>query len=152
MGITSSETQTILSHIQGIAYAHSEEDYQRIYEDLCNVMNHQCRQYFMRNWDNIREQWVEGLKSCQTNLCTRTNNCTESFFAKFKCFCRGNLKELIAELMSTLPQLGMKKRYRMTQETATVSTKPESTETEGCYKRNVTPYAFKYLQAQFQSM
>ena len=78
MGVTSGEKQTILSHIQGIAYTRSEEDYQRKYEDLCNVMNHQCRQYFMRNWDNIREQWVEGLKSCQMNLCNQTTTLNHS--------------------------------------------------------------------------
>ena len=62
MNITSAKKETILSHIQGLAYAHSEHDFNSKYEELKKVMNDPCREYFERNWYPIKEEWVEGVE------------------------------------------------------------------------------------------
>ena len=43
MNITSAQKQTILSHIQGLAYACTEDDFNNKYDEMKKVMNDPCQ-------------------------------------------------------------------------------------------------------------
>ena len=117
MGISSGEKSTILRQIQDIAYARNEATYLEKYQELCDITNdkQKVRQYYDSNWHSIREEWVEGLKSKQMNLGTRTNNRVESFFSNLKRSVshRGTLQEFIERFMGVLKICRNERSHRL---------------------------------------
>ena len=70
MGITSGQRTFCLEIIQKMAYAHSEEEYTSLYEEFVSSSPKEVLSYFNVNWDNIKNEWVLGMKSCSGNLLT----------------------------------------------------------------------------------
>ena len=58
MSISSAERNRVLEIIQSIAYANSEEAYKVNLKILQNTKLHTVVDYFIENWDSIKEQWV----------------------------------------------------------------------------------------------
>ena len=52
------ERNHVLEIIQSIAYANSEKAYKVSLKLLQNMKLHTVVDYFMENWDSIKEQWV----------------------------------------------------------------------------------------------
>ena len=110
LGITSGEKQTILELLQKIAYAKSTDDYEMQYNHLVSVMPPRVASYYNKQWHNIKEEWVEGLKKKSMNLGERTNNRIESFFGKLKSCVnyRNTLQELLQHSWGFYPHLEKK--------------------------------------------
>ena len=68
MFILSVERNHVLEIIQCIAYANSEEAYKVNLELLQNTKLHIVVDYFMENWDSIKEQWIMFYKDQTFNL------------------------------------------------------------------------------------
>ena len=152
MGITSAERDTLKSLIQECVYSVSEEDYIEKYEAFKEAANDKVMDYYNRNWHSIKEEWVEGLKSKQLNLQTRTNNRLESFFGHLKSCTnvRGSLQDIITGFLKFVRQLRRERAHKMTRATTTISTVPLDTQEEKNFKEFCTPYAFKFVQSQLK--
>ena len=87
MSISSAERNRVLEIIQSIAYANSEEAYKVNLKLLQNTKLHTVVDYFMENWDSIKEQWVMFYKDQSFNLGETTNNRIESTFRHVKNVC-----------------------------------------------------------------
>ena len=72
---------------KSIAWANSEEAYKVNLKLLQNTKLHTLVDYFMENWDSIKEQWVMFYKGQSFNLGEPTNNRTESTFRHAKNVC-----------------------------------------------------------------
>ena len=86
MFISSAERNHVLEIIQSIAYADSEEAYKANLKLLQNKKLHTVVNYFMENWDSIKEHWVMFYKGLTFNLGKTTNNRIESTFRHVKKF------------------------------------------------------------------
>ena len=62
LGISLGERSMCLEILVKMAYARSEEDYSKLYDDLKNAPQ-RVVEYFDDNWHAIRQEWVEGLKN-----------------------------------------------------------------------------------------
>ena len=84
LGISQAEHQLALEIISKIVYSRSEESYQELKKQLEDSTPKLVYDYFLKNWDKIRNEWVEGLKSGACHFLNRTNNWVESINAKLK--------------------------------------------------------------------
>ena len=114
MGITLAEKKTYLDLIQSITYARDEEDYNRQYSEFESILPQEVLKYYNKNWHPVKEEWVEGLKSQEMNLYTRTNNRLESFFSKLKSVVsrRGDIKDLLSKFMGLLTTLRTERNHK----------------------------------------
>ena len=62
MGITG-QVQTFLEIFQKMAYAKNDSEYEKRKTELLSIAPVQVREYFLSNWDPIREEWVHSEKS-----------------------------------------------------------------------------------------
>ena len=68
MGITSAERYRFLEIIQKIAYSKSSDEYERNVQQQVDMRLTVVSQYFMKNWDPIKHQWVSSFKDLYFNL------------------------------------------------------------------------------------
>ena len=153
LGITSAQKATAKTLIQEIAYARNEMEYINKYKNLKTAVPKAVSVYFDKNWNNIKEEWVEGFKSRQLNFLTRTNNRIESFFQKLSsCVWRQcTLKEMLENFWGLIEGLRIERRFKhVQQQEKTVISSKEQTTDEKDYKDYLTPYAFQHLQTQME--
>ena len=153
MGITSGEKLTVLEIIQKIAYAPSEAEYNKNYQDLRSTQLHRVIAYFETNWHPIKQQWVEGLKHQHMSLGIRTNNRLESTFQKLKSMTSSqeSLLDFIEILLSffKLHRTERDQRAALMMQKVPCGISSISSSTQQ-YQQLVTPYAFKYIRQQIQ--
>ena len=68
MGITSAERYRFLEIIQKIAYSKSSDEYERNVQQQVDMRLTVVSEYFMKNWDPIKHQWVPSFKDLYFNL------------------------------------------------------------------------------------
>ena len=83
-GISVDERLQVLEIIQSMAHATSEAVYQDLYEQLMQTRFTAVKEYFIKNWHSIRNEWVEGNKKKFSNFLNSTNNRLESINQKLK--------------------------------------------------------------------
>ena len=88
MGVTSAERYQCLEIIQKSVYSKSSDGYKRNVQQLVHTMLTVVSEYFMKNWDPIKHQWVSSFKDLCFNLEETTYNRLESTFNKLKSVCR----------------------------------------------------------------
>ena len=84
LGISQAQRQLALEILTKIVYSKTEASYQELKKQLEDSTPKSVYDYFEKNWDAIRMEWVEGLKSGSCNFLNRTNNRLESINAKLK--------------------------------------------------------------------
>ena len=136
------------SSCSGLAYANSDDDYNRQYEVFKRMVPHQVCQYFDSKWHTIRSQWVEGLKQHKMNLLTSTNNRLESISQKIKSVCSrfANLQNFFKDLLTCIDSLRDERDHR----TVDIAQKKPLSQfpgnsIEGQYQSVLTPYAAKFV-------
>ena len=102
--MSSAERNHMSEIIQSIAYANSEEPYKVNLKLLQNTKLHTVVDYFVENWDSIKEQWVVFYKDQSFNLGETTNNRIESTFRHVKNVCTkyASLMQFFNEFFSVL--------------------------------------------------
>ncbi|KAM9314821.1 uncharacterized protein KZ484_024514 [Pholidichthys leucotaenia] len=154
MGIKAKQRLTVLEIMQKLVYAKNEEEYQQIYGKLCQLNIKPVMDYFHSQWHNIREQWVEGLKSQCVNFLISTNNRVEYLILKLKSVmtrCSGivsffiNLKAVLSvyETEQNHSALGIVQKSAITSHT---SDSPQDK-----YSRLLTPFALCFLDGQLSA-
>ena len=68
MGITSAERYRFLEIIKKIAYSKSSDEYERNVQQQVDMRLTVVSEYFMKNWDPIKHQWVSSFKDLYFNL------------------------------------------------------------------------------------
>jgi len=114
---------------------------------------HAVKNYFIKNWHDIREEWVTGLAFNSGNFLNATNNRLESFNSKLKSVIPtfSNLSEFFKQLFIVL------KCVRSERDSKTIGiiqkrpTKQFRNDDEYKYYKLLTPYAFNYLKQSLTS-
>ena len=73
MGVSQEQRLGILSILQRLAYADSEESYMTKYVELVGLGIDKLSAYYNKNWHPIREEWVQGMKH-KFSMLNSTNN------------------------------------------------------------------------------
>ena len=84
MGISSGQRTFCLELVQKMAYAPSEDEYLKVYDQLQKDAPQEVVDYFNTNWHSIRSEWVFGLKFGSGSFLNSTNNRLESINGKLK--------------------------------------------------------------------
>ena len=109
MGISVEEHLQVLAIIQSMAHATSEEVYQDLYEQLMETRFTAVKEYFIKNWHSICNEWVEGNKKKFSNFLNSTNNNLRVSTTKLKSVIRKHLCLLdfhrdLQHCIASLPQ------------------------------------------------
>ena len=87
MGVRAGQRDALLAVFGSMATAHSDV----VYEEQCALLRQMdvpaATEYFQKNWEPIKPQWVSFLKAKQFTVGETTNNRLESFNAKVKSVC-----------------------------------------------------------------
>ena len=153
LGISQSERIMCLELLSKMAYAQSEGAYASFYVEFQQCAPRCVVDYFSENWHHIREQWVDGLKNSQCNYLNRTNNRVESINAKLKMVITrySGMTQFFSDLMQCLSSLRVERDHRALEVTIKRRiTAHDPASVLGKYVELLTPYAFEYVQKQFE--
>ena len=84
MGISAGQRTLCLEMVQKMAYATSESQYNDLHTQFRTCAPKEVVSYFDKNWHDIRDEWVLGMKSNCGNFLNFTNNRLESINGKLK--------------------------------------------------------------------
>ena len=114
MGINVGEREACLEFIQKMAYAKSEDEYNRIYLDFVSCAPKVVKEYFDKNWHGINDEWVMGFKFSTGNFLNSTNNRLEAINGKLKQVITRNttMEFFIDEFFIILPCLRELRNYQ----------------------------------------
>ncbi|VDI04173.1 zinc finger SWIM domain-containing protein 3 [Mytilus galloprovincialis] len=118
--------------------------------ELCEESSNSVISYFNRNWHNIRQEWVDGLKD-GTNLGNRTNNRIESINDKIKSVLHhySTLPDFAEHFLIALNSLRTERDLKTSgifQKRTVSAFSNDSPEYK--YQELVTPYAWPYILKQ----
>jgi zinc finger SWIM domain-containing protein 3 len=107
LGITSGQRSTVLEYLQKMAYASSNEQYSRLFEEFKLSVPKAVLDYFNDSWHCIKDEWTLKLKGCCGSFLNSTNNRLESINAKLKQAISRNssLEEFVDEFFVKLTSL-----------------------------------------------
>lgn len=74
MGITPSNRDSCLEILQKMVFAKSEEEYNKLYDDLNLLASKSVLDYFNSQWHPIRDEWTLGVKLNFGTFMNTTNN------------------------------------------------------------------------------
>ncbi|GFN90037.1 Zinc finger swim domain-containing protein 1 [Plakobranchus ocellatus] len=153
MACTSGQRKLYLQVLQSLAYAKNQEEYDELLTRLESIENQKLIRYFMRNWHEIRQEWVLGLTNEAQHLGNHTNNRLEAINQKLKQVMKRNagLGEFASGLMLCLDSLEQEREARA----AMVFEKVNVYQYTGCgsleeYLKRLTPFAFQKVRSQFE--
>ena len=63
MNVCSTDRAAALKLLEGLAYAHNQNDYDAKYEEFQSKVALSIKKYYDTNWHLIKNQWVKGLKT-----------------------------------------------------------------------------------------
>ena len=151
MGISVDERLQVLEIIQSMAHATSEEVYQDLYEQLMETRFTAVKEYFIKNWHSIRNEWVEGNKKKFSNFLNSTNNRLESINQKLKSVITKHscLLDFHRDLQHCIASLRQERDHR----SALIFQKRpvdlnEFGSSERLFFEQCTPYAFSHVRKQ----
>lgn len=84
LGITSGQRMFSLELLQKMAYASSEAEYLKLYQELKESAPKQVIDYFDNSWKGIKNEWVLHYKAISGSFLNSTNNRLESINGKLK--------------------------------------------------------------------
>ena len=147
-GITSGQRSTVLEYLQKIAYASSDDEYARLYEEFKQSLPKAVLDYFNNNWHCINDEWTLKLKGCCGTFLNSTNNRLESINAKLKQTISRNssLEEFVNKFFVILTSLRTERDHKaiLMQQRVKIHSFPEGSP-EMDYSCLLTTYATKYV-------
>ena len=154
MGISSAERSRVLEILSEMAHSKSSGQYEKALDELKKTNIRSVIEYILENWHPINEQWVTCFKDKHLNLGETTNNRLESTFSKLKSVCSryASLLQFCSEFMSVLKCLREERNHHYVMAISRRQTGYEHfTQDLQKYSQNLTPYAFKFVQQQYDS-
>ena len=107
LGVRPGEWDHALELLTSLAYATSEEKYDRYYKQLLETYPRSVIAYYNSNWHVICNEWVECFKALSFTLGERTNNRLENVNGKIKRVCsrHANLSKFFDGILAVLSTL-----------------------------------------------
>ncbi|XP_050055998.1 zinc finger SWIM domain-containing protein 3-like isoform X10 [Aphis gossypii] len=136
-----------------MCYAQSEDDYNSLCQHLESKAPKSVFEYFLKNWHQIRHEWVTGLTFHNGNMLNNTNNRLESFNGKLKSVIPvfTNIDDFVDKLFILLKCLRLERdrnAVNMVQKLPLVKTRhPDLSK----YFSLLTPYSFMLVEKQFEA-
>ena len=150
MGITSAERIRCLEILSKMAYSRTPGEYAKHHTEL-DTVSRSVRIYIDINWVPIKEQWVSCFKDDTLNLGETTNNRLESTFSKIKSVCSkyATILQFTHEFLSVLSVLRNERSHNYVMSIVRKPIKKITNQDLQKYCEFLTPYAFKYVEEQF---
>ena len=149
LGIRPGERDRALELLTSLAYATSEEEYDKHYKTLLETCPQSLLTYYNSNWHAIRHEWVECYKSFSFTLGERTNNRLENINGKIKSICsrHANLSKFFDHIFAVLSTLCNERDHNTIM---ALVKNPVTTfsDVEKSFSNLLTPYAFDYVKKQ----
>ena len=148
LGISQAERQLALEILTKIVYSKTEASYQELKKQLEDSTPKSVYDYFEKNWDAIRMEWVEGLKS--SNFLNRTNNRLESINAKLKSVVTrySDMVSFFQDLMKCIASLKTEQNQRAVNTICKTPLTSYRTESHKEYGKLLTPFAYSYVKKE----
>ncbi|CAI6372024.1 unnamed protein product [Macrosiphum euphorbiae] len=148
LGITPDERDRSKGIIEKLRYCKSEREYQDMYTIFLSEAPHAVKNYFIKNWHDIREEWVTGLAFNSGNFLNATNNRLESFNSKLKSVIPIflNLSDFFKQLFVILKCVRSERDNKTIGVIQKHPTKKFKNDDEYKYYKLLTPYEFNYLK------
>ncbi|XP_031329334.1 protein FAR1-RELATED SEQUENCE 5-like isoform X1 [Photinus pyralis] len=155
MAIKKETREKCLQVIQKIAYSATLKEYNINYEELQKLDVKNVLKYYDENWHNIKNEWVEGLKSSCFTLNNSTTNRLESINQKIKsgvdrhsslCQFYTDFKTVLQSLRIDRDHSAQLLLYK------TPVTHYQTSSTEYRYMKLITAFAWSHLEKQFKSL
>ena len=150
LGISQAERQLALEILTKIVYSKTEASYQELKKQLEDSTPKSVYDYFEKNWDAIRMEWVEGLKSGSSNFLNRTNNRLESINAKLKSVVTrySDIVSFFQDLMKCIASLKTEQNQRAVNTICKTPVTSYRTEPHKEYGKLLTPFAYSYVKKE----
>ena len=149
LGLRPGERDHALELLTSLAYAKSEEEYDKHYKTLVETCPPSLTTYYNSNWHVIRNEWVECFKSFSFTLGERTNNRLENINGKIKSVCsrHASLSKFFDHIFAVLSTLRNERDHNTTM---ALVKNPVATfgNAEKSFFDLLTPYAFDYVKKQ----
>ena len=152
MGVRAGQRDALLAVFGSMATAHSDV----VYEEQCALLRQMdvpaATEYFQKNWEPIKPQWVSFLKAKQFTVGETTNNRLESFNAKVKSVCSryASLDTFFKEFLAVLRVLRDERVHAsaVASISHSVVTPANVTERDLQYRDVLTSYAYEKVVKQ----
>ncbi|XP_047126169.1 uncharacterized protein LOC124807808 [Hydra vulgaris] len=154
MGITLADRNRCLKIIQKIAYSKSSIVYEQNKQMLLDTKLTAVTEYFVKNWDPIKHQWVTAYKDLYFNLGETTNNRLESMFNRLKSVCtkHTSMMQFFIEFFVFLGAIRNDRNHHhlmsLTRHDIAIPSHPDMI----LYREHLTPYAFSFVISQFEKI
>ncbi len=153
MSITQQQRTQALDILSKITYSRSVEQYIENRQKLYDLNVKKITEYFDKNWDGIRNEWVEGLKSQNVTLQTSTTNRVESINQKMKQVCNRDqsLEQFATSLLQLFQSLRVQRQHSTLKSTMKIPVLRENiSESEAAYHTLLTPYAMTFVKKSME--
>jgi len=136
-----------------MCYAQSEDDYNSLFQHFESTAPKSVFEYFLKNWNHIRREWVTGLTFHSGNMLNNTNNRLESFNGKLKSVIPdfSNIDDFVDKLFILLKCLRLERdrnAVKMVQRLPLVKNQQVRLNE---YFSLLTPYSFMLVEKQFEA-
>ena len=151
IGITSGEKLLALELLTKLAYAHTNEEYDQLHEQLLSTCPRSVCTYFDHNWHPLRKQWTMVEKLSSGNFLNNTNNILESLNQKVKSVVArySTLEDLFCQFLLLIDRLRVERDTAAVRTATRVPVLPfESDSPQARFASKLTPYAFTYVKQQ----
>lgn len=153
MGITSGQRVLCLETVQKMAYASSQEEYDKMYVFLQENCPRLVVEYFDKNWHTIKNEWVLGFKALCGSFLNFTNNRLESINGKLKQVIsfHSSLEEFVVKFFVILTSLRTERDHKAALQFQKVKVQPYSQSSpEAEFSKLLTSYALTYVIKQIE--
>ena len=149
MKIYQAQRDAALELVQGLAYAHSEQVYNKLYDDLSKHFPQTVRDYYNKNWHSIKEEWVTCYRNLGLNLGNTTTNRVECLNTKIKSVCTkfATLRQFFHDFVVLLKTMREENIHRNIIDSTSIATKTQDYLPEG-YARCLMSFAFRIVEKE----
>ena len=136
-----------------MAYAKTDLEYMRIYDEFAQLSPEVVKTYFDKNWHPIKHEWVMGFKFSTGNFLNSTNNRLESINGKLKHVIDRNssLEYFTENFFAVLSVLRNERTFKTVYSYQKVKVVPHSINSpEAQYTALLTYYASRYTLQQLK--
>jgi hypothetical protein len=153
MGITPRQRDLCLDILQQIVHSTSADIYNEKYRLLEETGITAVIDYYKKNWENVKEEFVECFSAMNLTFGNRTSVRPESVKEKIKNLClrSGTLVGFYRQLLTVVNMLRSDCDQRAQQTLKRPASQFPSDSLEGMFHATVTPYAFSLLKPHIDS-
>lgn len=150
--VTRTEKEKVLQILQDMAYAKSQDQFDRLYTELQDLELPKVMEYFDNNWLPIIEQWTLFGRNEHTHYLNRTSNRLESLNQKFKLIISrySNLVTFFQDLNTVVDSMASDRDFKAIKENMRRPRSSFGDEVLELYQDFLTQFAFNHMKDQYK--